>query len=128
MSDHARLQEVHTEIHVMKTRKKELNTMQKDELAQHQRYQEIKEEMDALKVEKKAIETQIREQAPSEAQELDELKIEIKSTEELLSDLAMNLIMQNESVELVDEKMNRYVPTLHVKFKKDGTMEEDVKE
>lgn len=121
MPDITRLQELHTEVTGKKQRRKELSNTFKDELAQHERYQQILEEMDALKAEKRGIEDTIRAGAPKESAELDDLKIEIKADEELMSDLAMTLIMQNETVELVDPHMNRYVAHLHVKFKKDGT-------
>ena len=39
----------------------------------------------------------------------------------------MNLIMANETVELVDENLNRYIPELVVKFKKEGTVDVDEK-
>src|SRR3989338_5640503 len=120
MSDRSRLQEIHTEIETLKRRRKELNDRFKDELAQTPRHLELKEEMDTLKAERKSIENGIRERSGGEAAELDQIKMEIKSSEELMSDLAFNLIMKEESVELVDANLNRYVPVMLVKFKKDG--------
>jgi len=112
------------EIRTKKNRKKELSKSFKDELAQHERYTALKEEMDTLKAEKKSIENSVREGSPKESAELEDLSTEIKADEELLSDMAMSLIMKNESVELVDENQSRYVPVLSVKFKKDGEKRE----
>lgn len=120
MSDLSRVHEIHTEIHVLKKRRKELNDGFKDELAQHGRYQEVLDELNALKAEKKALEASVREGTPKEAVELDEIKVELKSNEELLSDLCLNLLMANEAVEIVDENRNRYVPHILVKFRRDG--------
>jgi len=124
MSDIPRLQELLNEIRTKKNRKKELSKSFKDELAQHERYTALKEEMDTLKAEKKSIENSVREGSPKESAELEDLSTEIKADEELLSDMAMSLIMKNESVELVDENQSRYVPVLSVKFKKDGEKRE----
>jgi len=120
MNDLTRLQEIHNEISLAKKRCKEITSGFKDELAQHARYQELLEELQALKIEKKSIENSVREQTPREASELEDLKIDIKSNAELLSDLAYNLLMKNETVELVDEHQNRYVPEMVVRFRKDG--------
>ncbi|OGL66361.1 hypothetical protein A2856_01535 [Candidatus Uhrbacteria bacterium RIFCSPHIGHO2_01_FULL_63_20] len=120
MSDTARLQELLNEIRTKKRRAKEIKQAFKDELAQHERFAKVKEELETLKAERKSIENSVREGSPKESAELEDLATEIKADEELLSDLAMNLIMKNETVELVDEEMNRYVPELVVKFKKDG--------
>lgn len=125
MPDIARLQEIHNEMHGKKHRRKELAQTFKDELAQHARYQELLEELETLKIEKNSIENLVREAAPKDAAELEDLKVEIKADEELLSDLAMTLIMQNEIVELVDEQLNRYVAHMLVKFKKDGMVDTD---
>lgn len=92
--------------------------MVKDELAQNERYQEILEEMENLRTEKKTIEITVKESSPNEAARIDELAVEIKSNEELLSDLAFNLLMANETVEIEHEE-NRYTPKFTVRFKKD---------
>src|SRR5258706_12200975 len=99
MSDIPRLQELLNEIRTKKNRKKELSKSFKDELSQHERFTALKEEMDVLKAEKKSIENSVREGSPKESAELEDLSTEIKADEELLSDMAMSLIMKNESVE-----------------------------
>lgn len=125
MSNLSRLQEIHKEIRAMKKERKEIQSAWKDELAHHDRYQEVLEEAGKLKEEKREIETSIRSQSPHEAQRVEELAQEIKSQEELLSDLAVNLLMADETVELSDEDNNRYVPQFVVRFKKDGIVKAD---
>jgi len=99
--------------------------MWKDELEHHARYQEIMEEMIELKDQKKKIEQELREANAADISEVEDLNLEIKASEELMSDLAFNMYMKDENVEVVDEYKNRYVPQFVVKFKKDGTIVED---
>jgi predicted nuclease with TOPRIM domain len=121
-----RLQELHNELRQKKEERKKLKESIKDELKHHARYGEVVDEMTTLKAEKKSIETQVRESVPQDARRLADLDAEIKADEELMSDLAMNLILKNESVELRDEYENRYVPLMKVVFKKDdGTLSQD---
>ena len=119
VDDLARLQELHAEILTMKKARKELKDIFKDALSHHERYQEILEESKKSRVEKKAIEVQIKEEAPGDVQKLEELDTEIQSSEELLSDLAFNLLLKNESVEVMDQYKNRYIPKFTVKFQKE---------
>ncbi len=127
MSDKARLQEVFAEIKKLKKQRKDIKDLFKNELAHHERYQQLKEEMDTLKAEKKSIETQVRESSPTESLKLQDIEVELKANEELLSDLAFNLLMKDESVELEDEYKNRLVPQFLVKYKKEEAGAEDKK-
>lgn len=127
MSELPKIQELHDEIRAMKKERKEINQILKDELSHVERYGALIEEMQTLKEEKKSIENEIRERTPNDALRLDELKIDIKSSEELMSDLAFNLLMKDETVEISDEYDNRYEPQFLVKFKKAGYTEEEKK-
>ncbi len=123
MSDQTRLQEVYAEIQLLKKQRKEIKDGFKNELEHHERYQELLEEMKKFKDEKKSIETQVRESAPGESQKLQDVEVELKADEELLSDLAFNLLMKDETVEVTDQYKNRYVPKFVVKFTKEGEKE-----
>jgi len=120
MPDLPKLQELHDEINAMKKERKELNQMMKDELSHNERYGQLVEEMTALRIEKKGIENEIQAAIPADMERLDELKIDIKSSEELLSDLAFNMLMKDEKIEISDEYDNQYEPMIMVKFKKAG--------
>ena len=124
MSDKNRLQEVYNELRELREERKKIKDAIKDELKHHERHTQVLDELATLKAEKKAIETHVAEQSPKDAQRLDEIAIEIKSNEELLSDLAFNLMMKDESVELTDQYSNRYVPQFVVRFRKDGYSDE----
>ena len=114
-----RLQELHNDLRGKKDERKKLKQAIKDELKHHSRYAEVIDEAGTLREEKKSIEAQVRESVPQDAARLADLDAEIKADEELMSDLAMGLILKNESVELRDEYENRYLPLLKVIFKKE---------
>ncbi len=123
MSDElTRLQEIMTETRNLKKERKEIKDGFKDELANNEAYQKIKEQMETLRAEKKSAEMQARESSPSDSQKLEDLETEIKANEELMSDLAFNLLMENKTVELTDEYHNRYTPHFVVKFKKEDAV------
>ncbi len=119
MSDVTRLQELLNEIRTLKAERKKIKDSLKDELSHDERYKQVNEELSTLKLERKSIETRVHESVPGEAQKLEDLDQEIKASEELLSDLAFNLIMKNESIELKDEYENTYLPQMKVTFKKE---------
>lgn len=111
------LTEVYQRLEAAKKERKELNKMLKDELVNNARHQEIVEEMAALREEKKGIEQDIRA-AASDPARLDELKVEISTDQELLADIALNMYMKEETVEIEDEYGNTYYPQFKVAFKK----------
>ena len=122
----ARLQELHNELREMKDERKKLKQVLKDELTHQPRHAELVEEILVLKTEKSQIEGHVREASPKDAQRIDDLDEEIKASEELMSDMALSLIMKNESVELKDKYENKYAPLIKVLFKKDdGAKKED---
>lgn len=91
--------------------------MLKDELSSQTRHQEIQEEMKTLREEKKGIEEDVRSSS-GELSELDELKIEITTDTELLSDIALHMYASEETVEIVDENDEKWYPQFKVTFKK----------
>lgn len=119
MSQHKdRLKKLHDKIQRMKGEKREIRQMIKDELQQDDRYRDVQEELKELRAERRSIKTRITESNPDLAAKLDDLKTEIKSCKELRSDIAFNMLVNNEQVEITDEKNNRYVPQFKVRFKK----------
>lgn len=119
MSDKTRLQELYAEIQVLKKQRKEIKDMFKNELDHDETHKKLSEELKTLKDQKKGIENRIREASPGDSQKLQDIETELKANEELLSDLAFNLLMKDETVELTDAYSNRYVPTFSVKFTKE---------
>lgn len=111
------LHEIYARLKDKKARRRDMTKMFQDELAAHPRYQEILEEIAKLREEKKSIENEIRAQA--DLAEYEGLKIDIKNDNELLADVALNLYVAQEPVEIVDEYNVRWVPIFGVRFKKD---------
>lgn len=109
--------EVYNRLKEKKGRRKDMTKMFQDELAVNARYQEILEEMNKLREEKKAIETQVR--AGADLAEYENLKLDIKGENELLADIALNMYVAQEAVEIVDDYNARWVPVFAVRFKKD---------
>lgn len=91
--------------------------MLKDELTHNARYQEIIEEMKTLREEKKGIEQNALGKS-GEFEELDELKVEIQTDQELLADVVLNMYVKDETVEIVDEYEQTWNPVFKVSFKK----------
>lgn len=111
------LNEVHTRLKEKKAKRREMNGIVNDQLSVHPRYQEIVEEITKLREEKKGIENEIR--GPADQQELEALKADIRGDLEMLADIALNLYIANEPVEILDEYNVRWVPVFAVRFKRD---------
>lgn len=116
----ANLEEVYHRIRDKKRQRAEIQRMFKDELAGEPRYQEVVDKMKALRDEKKSIENAAYARASKDAEKLDLLKLDIKSDQEMLSDIAINMYTKGESVEVVDEFNTRWVPNFNVRFVKDA--------
>jgi len=112
-----KLEEVYARLEKNKKRKKEISKMVSDELSHDARYKEIKEELGALREEKKAIEQTVRA-GTSDFAEFEELGAEIQADQEILSDLALNMYIKDETVEIKDEYDQTWYPTFKVAFKK----------
>ena len=93
------LEEVYSRLQKKKKERRELNTAYQDELKNHARYQEILAQMKALREEKKSIENELLAQAGT-GQDLDLLKLDIKTDAELLSDLALTTYIENHNCRL----------------------------
>ena len=112
------IQEVFVRIQEAKKAQKDIKEMYKDGLANTPGYKEIVEEMKTLREKKKMVETATRESMSSEWTKLEDLKIDIDSDMELMSDIAMTKIMKGETVTVTDQYDNEYEPSFSVKFKK----------
>lgn len=119
------LEEVYGRMRAKKREKSEIQKAFKDELANNPRYQQVAEQLKTLKEEKKSLENQAWASASADAQKLDLLALDIKSDQEMLSDLALNMYTKGETVEIVDEFNVRWVPKFNVAFKKDDEMQEE---
>lgn len=114
-----KLEEVYNRLVENKRRMREIRNMAKDELAHSDRYREIIDEQKRLREEKKSIEMEIQGGMMREMEELDELKSEIQADTELLADIALNMYVNNETVEIVDEYDVKWQPQFKVAFKRE---------
>ena len=113
------IDEVYKRIEKNKREIRDINKMIRDQFTHIQRHAEILEELKTLREEKKSLENEIRANESSEIDRLEDLKIEVATDKELLSDLALNKYMANENVEIVDDFDNKWVPYFSVTFKKE---------
>lgn len=125
MASIQKLQEAYKQLTDKKAQRKEIAKSFKDDLQNHARYREIAEEMKALREEKKQIENEIYSQSMADVEKMEDLKEDVKTHEALVSDIAVSLMMQNESVEVMDEYNNKYEAQFVVRFKKTGDMAEE---
>ena len=112
------IQEIFNKIEESKKDMKELKSSYKEALEGVQEYQEVQEQMKTLREKRKRIEQAIKEQFSSEITKIEDLKIDIESDMEMLSDIALAKISKGESIGITDKYSNEYEPVFKVKFKK----------
>jgi len=111
---------MYNDLKAAEKKKKGLMTSIKDAHKNYKEFDDIKDEMDKLKVRKKEIDSAVRNEYSSEYNDLDDVKTDIKDTKMMLSDLMWNEIMKNNTVEVVDQYDQKYVPEVNVTLRKDG--------
>ncbi len=112
------LQEVFLRIRTNRQQQKKIKEAYRDALYNSPSYKEVVDELNDLKVKKKQIESDIKEQFSSEFTKLEDMKIDLESDLEMISDLALNQLMKGETVKVKDEYEVEYDPIFSVKFKK----------
>ncbi len=112
------MQDIFNRIRETKAEQKELRKMYKDSLNNTREYQEIIDKITGLKDRKKAIETEIKEDNSNNFKKLDALSMNVKTDNEMLTDMAMSKLMAGETVEITDGDAQRYEPVFTVRFKK----------
>jgi hypothetical protein len=112
------IQEIYDRIKQFKAEQKLIRDAYKSELSHSEDYQEIKDELDALKVRKKEIENGFKQEMRKDFEKLEDLKLDIDTDNEVMSDLAFNKLIKGETVQIEDEFGNKYDPVIRVKFEK----------
>ncbi|HBP01394.1 MAG: hypothetical protein UX75_C0019G0015 [Candidatus Moranbacteria bacterium GW2011_GWE2_47_10] len=112
------IQEIFIKMREMKKEQKDLKEMYKDALAQADEYEEIVEQMKQLREKKKQIETRIQAEMGKAWEKLDDIKFEMETNKEMMTDIAMTTLMKGGRVEVKDEYENPYEPVFKVNFKK----------
>lgn len=112
------IQQVFNRIQKARQKQKDLRKAYKDALEQTPGYKDIVDDYKDLRDKKKQVETQVKQDFAKEFEELDDLKVDIQTDQELLSDIALNKYAKGETVEVTDKDDNNYEPIFSVKFKK----------
>lgn len=112
------IQEIFARLQIAKKRQKEIRQMYTDALKATPGYQQIVDDLKTMREKKKQVETAVRQQFASEITELEDLKVDMDSDTELLTDIALTQFLKGEKVEVTDEYENQYEPVFTVKFKK----------
>jgi len=112
------LQEVFLRIRTNRQQQKKIKEAYRDALYNSPSYKEVVDDLNDLKVKKKQIESDIKAQFSSEFTKLEDMKIDLESDLEMISDLALNQLMKGETVKVKDEYEVEYDPIFSVKFKK----------
>ena len=114
----SKLQEVFNRIKESKEEQKKINRSYKDALENSQEYKEILEKLKMFKENKKQIEDRINNDFKAELSRLDTIKLDIQHDTEMMSDLALNQLVEGKTIEIKDKHDNNYEPLFKVSFKK----------
>lgn len=121
------LQDVYNRLNETKKESKKLRDTWRDMLANSKSYQNVVEELKSVRAKKQQIENALRQDFQREIAKLENLSSDMKSDNELLTDLALTSLMKGETVRIKDEYENEYEPVFNVKFKKAAAGEESTK-
>ena len=99
---------------------KEIRKMYKDGLDNDSRYNNIVAEVKTLRDKKKTIELEVQEHLGEAYMKMEELRDDIATDQQMLSDIAMNILMDGKTVEVTDEYNNKYEPEFKVILHKTG--------
>ncbi|MDD3498499.1 MAG: hypothetical protein PHH24_03280 [Candidatus Moranbacteria bacterium] len=106
------IQKIFDEIQKLKKEQREFKKEYKYDLDRNESYQEITGELKKMREKKKNIEE------GSRPPRIDEIKYEISKLNEMISDIAINSLMDGKSIYLKDEYDAEYEPVYKVTFKK----------
>ncbi len=112
------LQEVFIRIRENKKEQKKLKDAYRDALNNSPQFKAVNDELKELKTKKQQIESDIKSQFSSEFTRLGDMKIDLDSDLDMLSDIALTSLMKGETVKVKDEFDVEYDPFFSVKFKK----------
>ena len=115
------MKDLQTVFNDMQNAKKEMKDIRKeyrDTLSHDAEYQEILERMNDLKEKKKNHELAAQRDMGQRYEELEDLKSEVKSMQEMITDISVTNLADGKSVEVRDEYDTLYEPVYAVSFRK----------
>ncbi len=112
------LQDIFNRIQSIKKEQRELRAVYNDTLRNSQKYQELKTQIKELGEKKKSMENAFKNETASEMAKLENLKNDLATDMEMLTDVALNTLIKGEKVEVLDADENKYEPEFKVSFKR----------
>ncbi len=109
------LQQVFERIQEKRKQLKELRQSYKDALDTTPGYKKLLDDMKSFREQKKNIEAGVRSQFASD---MEDLKTDLDTDMQMMSDLALTKLMKGETIEITDKYDANYEPVFSVKFKK----------
>ncbi|MFW5884652.1 MAG: hypothetical protein ACOCUF_00225 [Patescibacteria group bacterium] len=119
------IQEIFDQLEEIKKQQKDIKDEYKDALTNTEEYEEIKEQIKELTEKRKQIETTVQNQLGQRFEQLEELKEKQKELKQMLSDIAMNNLINGESIEVKDNYNTLYEPQINITFKKTSAKKEE---
>ncbi len=110
-------------IQEMKKKSRDIRTIIKDAFSQNADYQEVNEELKKLKEKKKTIEQKVHSEFERELQQLDDMKIDLETEMNEISDAILTRVMKGEVIKVRDARNTIYLPEIKVAFKKSEDQE-----
>jgi hypothetical protein len=114
------MQKIFDEIQEFKKKRKEIGKEYRDSLSQSGGYEEITAELKKLREKKKLLESGVQSEMGSRWEEFETAKNEIMSLEEMLTDVALNNLMEGKNINLKDKNDIEYEPQYKITFRKIG--------
>ncbi|MFA5777079.1 MAG: hypothetical protein WC906_01415 [Parcubacteria group bacterium] len=114
------MQKVFDEIQELKKNRKEIGKEYRDALTQSSGYEDLKNELKKLREKKKLLESGVQSEMGSRYEDFERFKAGIESSEQMLTDIAMNNLMEGKSINLKDKNNVEYEPSYKITFKKIG--------
>ena len=112
------IQEIFNEIETLKTEQKEIRKEYKDALSNKDNYEETVTEIKTLREKKKQMESIVQGELGLRYQRFEEVKTKIAEKQEMLTDIAMNNLMDGKTISITDKNQNEYEPVYKITFKK----------
>ena len=112
------LQELFNDLQSAKKEMKEIRAEFKDLLVQDSEYQELLEKLEDLKEKKKQHELAAQRDMGMRWERFEDLKVDVKSIKEMISDVSLTSLLKGESIEVKDAYNTPYEPVYNVTFKK----------
>lgn len=97
----------------------------KDSLEHNAKYGEIVSQIQRLRDEKKMIENEAWAESSKDAERLELLKLDLKSEQQKLSDVALEMYTKGQHVEVVDKNGVHWLPEFSVRFRKSNDQDSE---